>query len=163
MQKSEGMAESNSVDHASVTAYPVAIFLGFLIPAVIADYFWPIWALDSWGRGLAFLFFAVPGGVFAYLTFPRFRDAGTTVNPYGNVSAIIRTGPFRFSRNPIYVGMCLMHLGVALGVGGLFAVSILVPVLLIMHYGVILREEEYLERKYGAEYLDYKAEVRRWL
>ncbi|HJN26179.1 MAG TPA: isoprenylcysteine carboxylmethyltransferase family protein [Rhodospirillales bacterium] len=163
MEKSEQGMPDGLPDHAEVVAYPVALFLGFLIPAIIADYLWPIWMADPMWRVVAFLVFAVPGGIFVLLTFPQFRKAGTTADPYGNVSAIIRTGPFGLSRNPIYVGMCLMHLGIAVGVGGLIAVLVLVPILLIMHYGVILREEDYLERKHGEEYLDYKANVRRWI
>lgn len=163
MNKSAQEPNGETSDHAKVVAYPLAIFLGFLILGIIADYVWPNWSLEPFGRALAFVMFSLPGGVLIYSTFPRFKNAGTTLDPYGEVSAIIRTGPFRFSRNPIYVGMCLIHIGAALGLGGLIALLVLVPVLLIMHYGVILREEEYLEREHGAEYLDYKAEVRRWL
>ncbi len=150
-------------DHAQALAPPVYIFGAFLALGVIVDFLWPVWSLDLSGRGLAFLGFFVPGVILARRTFASFKSTGTSANPYASVSAIIRTGPFAFSRNPIYVAMCLIHAGVALGIGGLYSLLALVPVLLIMHFGVVLREEAYLERKYGAQYQDYKADVRRWL
>lgn len=150
-------------DHAGVVAPPVLIFAGFLAVGVTADFLWPVWTLDLSGRALAFLGFAVPGTVLAIRALSKFREAKTTVNPYGSVSAIIRNGPFRFTRNPLYVAMCLIHMGIALGAGGLFSLLVLAPVLVIMHFGVVLREEAYLERKHGQAYTDYKVEVRRWL
>ncbi len=150
-------------DNAAVIAPPLLIFGFILALGISADFFLPVWSLDLWGRVIAFPVFVVPGLALAIRTFPRFREAGTTVNPYGSVSAIIRNGPFRFTRNPLYVALCLFHIGIALGFGGLFSLLALAPVLVIMHFGVILREESYLGRKFGQDYLDYKAEVRRWL
>jgi protein-S-isoprenylcysteine O-methyltransferase Ste14 len=77
--------------------------------------------------------------------------------------AIVRTGPYRFSRYPIYLAFSLFQLGIAIWANSLWLVATLVEAVALIHYVVIPREEEDLERKFGAEYLDYKRSVRRWL
>src|SRR5574341_1398730 len=93
----------------------------------------------------------------------RFRAAGTPVPARKPTTAIVRTGPYRFSRNPIYLAFSLFQLGVAMWVNSLWLLATLVAAVALMHFVVLRREAEYLERKFGAEYLDYKASVRRWL
>jgi protein-S-isoprenylcysteine O-methyltransferase Ste14 len=78
-------------------------------------------------------------------------------------TAIVTKGPFRYSRNPLYVSLTLLYLGVALIINVLWIVLLVVPVLVVMQRGVIGREEAYLERKFGEKYLSYKARVRRWV
>ncbi|MFI5210728.1 MAG: methyltransferase family protein, partial [Gemmatimonadales bacterium] len=69
----------------------------------------------------------------------------------------------RFSRNPMYVGMTLLYLGIALWANSLWPLLLLPAVLVVMRRGVIAREEAYLERRFGDEYRSYRARVRRWL
>ena len=76
---------------------------------------------------------------------------------------IVRTGPYRFSRNPIYLAFSLLQLGVAIWANGVWLLATLVGAVALIRCVVILREEQYLERRFGARYLDYKASVRRWL
>ncbi len=92
-----------------------------------------------------------------------FRRAGTRVETYKPTTAIVAMGPYRFTRNPIYVGMFLGQIGLAIGFDSLWLLAALVPFCLVIRYGVVAREEAYLERKFGAPYVDYKARVRRWL
>jgi protein-S-isoprenylcysteine O-methyltransferase Ste14 len=92
-----------------------------------------------------------------------FKRASTNVRPDRPTTAIVSTGPFRFTRNPGYLGMAAIFAGIALLGGALWALAMLVPTLLVIDRGVIAREERYLEGKFGAEYRDYKARVRRWL
>ena len=89
--------------------------------------------------------------------------AGTNVNPFQPTTALVTTGPFRFSRNPLYVGLTLAYLGGALLTNSVWVLALLVPVLLVMHYGVVHREERYLEAKFGDAYRAYRARVRRYL
>ena len=89
--------------------------------------------------------------------------AGTNVNPFQPTTAIVTTGPFRFSRNPLYVGLALTYLGGALLTNSLWVLALLAPALLIMHFGVVRREERYLETKFGDAYRAYRARVRRYL
>ena len=93
----------------------------------------------------------------------RFRAAGTPVEPYKPTSAIVSDGLYGLSRNPIYVALTLIYLGIGVAIDSPWILALVVPVLLVMRTGVIAREERYLERKFGAEYLDYKVSVRRWV
>jgi protein-S-isoprenylcysteine O-methyltransferase Ste14 len=101
----------------------------------------------------------------ALLTFSvaKFRAAGTPVPARKPTTVIVRTGPYRFSRNPIYLAFSLIQLGIAMWVNSVWLLATLVGAVALMHYFVIRREEEYLERRFGAQYLNYKASVRRWL
>jgi len=91
------------------------------------------------------------------------REAGTNINPMKPSTAVVISGPFRFTRNPLYIALILLFLGIALVVGTWWGLLVLVPLTLILHYGVIVREECYLEQKFGGPYLEYKAKVRRYL
>lgn len=93
----------------------------------------------------------------------RFRAAGTPVPARKPTTAIVRTGPYRLSRNPIYLAFSLLQLGIAVWVNSWWLVATLAAVIAIVHYVVIPREEQYLEARFGAEYRAYKASVRRWL
>ena len=77
--------------------------------------------------------------------------------------AIVTHGVYRFTRNPIYLGMVLGQTGLAIGFDSLWILGTLIPYYLVLRYGVVAREEAYLARKFGGVYLDYKSRVRRWL
>ncbi|HUK62256.1 MAG TPA: isoprenylcysteine carboxylmethyltransferase family protein [Dongiaceae bacterium] len=91
-----------------------------------------------------------------------FKAAGTPVPGNQPASAIVRTGPYRFSRNPIYLAFTLLHLGVALLVNSVALLITLVPAVALMSLVVIPREERYLAARFPSEYAAYKASVRRW-
>src|SRR5262249_27674057 len=93
----------------------------------------------------------------------KFRAAGTPVPARKATTVIVRTGPYRFSRNPIYLAFSVFQLGIAIRVNSLWLLATLVGAVALIHYVVVRREEQYLARRFGAEYLDYKASVRRWL
>jgi protein-S-isoprenylcysteine O-methyltransferase Ste14 len=93
----------------------------------------------------------------------RFRAAGTPIPGNRPTTTIVRTGPYRFSRNPIYLAFSLLQLGIALRVDSLWLVVTLVPAVALMSFVVVPREERYLEARFPSEYLAYKASVRRWL
>jgi protein-S-isoprenylcysteine O-methyltransferase Ste14 len=92
-----------------------------------------------------------------------FSRARTTMMPTRPSSALVTTGPYRFTRNPIYIGMFLGLIGLAVAFDSLWVIVLLVPFYLVIRYGVVAREEAYLERKFGDVYLAYKARVSRWL
>ncbi len=89
--------------------------------------------------------------------------AGTSVNPFQPTTALVTAGPFRFSRNPLYVGLTLAYLGGTLLTNSVWVLALLVPVLVVMHYGVVRREERYLEAKFGEAYRAYRSRVRRYI
>ncbi len=98
--------------------------------------------------------------VFALVAFHR---ADTRPEPWKPTTALVTSGPYRFTRNPMYLGFTLLYLGLALWFGGYWTLMLLPPVLVVMIHGVIRREEAYLSRLFGTEYDDYRQRVRRWL
>jgi protein-S-isoprenylcysteine O-methyltransferase Ste14 len=105
---------------------------------------------------------AVAAALFAY-SVAKFRAASTPVPARKPTTAIVRTGPYRFSRNPIYLAFSLFQLGIAIWVNSVWLLATLVGAVALINTIVIPREEQYLERRFGVEYLDYKVAVRRWL
>jgi protein-S-isoprenylcysteine O-methyltransferase Ste14 len=93
----------------------------------------------------------------------NFTGAATPVPSNQPVRALVTTGIHGRSRNPIYVGMFLLYAGIGIAARSPWVVILAVPLVAILRYGVVAREEAYLERRFGAAYLDYKARVRRWL
>jgi len=89
--------------------------------------------------------------------------AGSNVPTNLPTTTIVDTGPYRFTRNPIYLGMFLGLIGLAIAFENLWLLLMLVPFALVIRYGVVAREEAYLERKFGDDYRRYRASVRRWL
>ena len=102
-------------------------------------------------------------GTFARWAFLTMRRLGTTANPRKPSEALATDGPFRISRNPIYVAMTGLHIGLAFLVNSAWLLMLLPPLLIFMQWGVILREERYLTGKFGDEYTAYSSRVRRWL
>ncbi len=151
-----------SKDRAGVIAPPPLIFLLFLAIAFGLDTLWPLsfvpegWA---WPGAIVFIGGSVVLAAFAILAF---RRAGTSVDPRRPTTAIISDGSFRLTRNPLYLALTLLIIGIAIAVDGLWLVIMLIPTLIVMTYGVIRREERYLEAKFGDDYRAYKASVRRW-
>ena len=89
--------------------------------------------------------------------------AATPVPSNRPVRALVTTGIHGWSRNPIYVGMFLLYAGIGLAARSLWGLILALPLVIILRYGVVAREETYLERRFGDTYRDYKARVRRWL
>ena len=153
----------NGNDRAGVIAPPPLIYLGFIVIGLALEYVWPAPLLPQdvqYGVGAALIVVSLLIAVPAFL---QFRKAKTDVDPYKPTTAIISKGPFRWTRNPLYLGMAVLQLGAAAAVDGIWIALMIVPAVIVIHYGVIAREERYLERKFGDEYLSYKATVRRWV
>jgi protein-S-isoprenylcysteine O-methyltransferase Ste14 len=91
------------------------------------------------------------------------RRENASIRPDRPSQALVVTGPFRFTRNPLYLGLVFVYCGLAILLNALWALLLLPAVIVIMRRWVIDREEAYLERAFGAEYRDYKARVRRWI
>ena len=153
----------NDRDNPGVVAPPPLIYAVALAVGLLAHRLRPVSFLP---RELSRLFgWTLLGGGLLLGCFGvrALRDAGTNVDPYKPVTAFVAEGPYRFTRNPLYLGLTLMYGGAAALTNALWTVILLPPVLGVMQRGVIEREERYLERKFGDEYLLYKARVRRWI
>jgi protein-S-isoprenylcysteine O-methyltransferase Ste14 len=91
-----------------------------------------------------------------------FRRAGTSMVPFSPTTALVTTGPYRHTRNPMYLGMAFLYIALALAFGVTWAVIVLPVVIVAVDQLVIAREESYLARKFGQPYCDYVARVGRW-
>jgi len=146
-----------------VIAPPPVLYGAALIAALVLHWFRPLPIFSaSVVRWLGIALVAV-GLAVVIRVFRTMRAAGTNVDPRRPTTAIVTTGLFRFSRNPLYVGLTLMYLGLTLVFNTWWAIVLLVPLLMTMHRGVVQREERYLEQKFGEAYRQYRSRVRRYL
>jgi protein-S-isoprenylcysteine O-methyltransferase Ste14 len=153
-------------DTPGVIAPPPLLFAGFLVVGLAIDFLWPL-PLDTgsdprprWTIGAVAI---VLGLVTFALGIRNFLRAGTPVPTREPTRALVTTGIHGYSRNPIYVAMFLVYEGIAAFANSGWSFVLLVPLALILRYGVVAREEAYLERKFGDAYRTYKARVRRWI
>ena len=93
----------------------------------------------------------------------KFKDVGTTVRPDRAASTLVIAGPYKISRNPMYLGLALVYLGIAIAAQSVWALILLPVVLAIIQRQAIEPEEAFLEKRFGANYIGYKEMVRRWL
>jgi protein-S-isoprenylcysteine O-methyltransferase Ste14 len=98
----------------------------------------------------------------AVSAFRTLRAVGTNPEPWKPTLALVTTGVFRYLRNPMCVGMTFMVIGLAIALASDWMLVALIPAAMIVHYGVILREERYLERKFGEPYRLFQASVPRY-
>jgi len=150
-------------DNAGVRVPPPLIFLGFLVAGLWADSPWFEGRMAEWGVTAAGGVLAALGLALILTSVPRLKKAGTKVEPWKPTTTIVTTGAYRYSRNPIYLGMVLVHGGLAVGGASWAALATLALSVLVTRTYVIAREERYLEAKFGQVYTDYKARVRRWI
>src|SRR5262245_26994814 len=142
---------------------PPFVYLGAIALGLLLHFAWPVRLLSravSGPLGGSAVLVAVALFVWAVRTF---RTAGTPVPGNLPTTTIVRTGPYRFSRNPIYLSFSLLQLGVAFWVNSLWLLVTLMSAVALMSLVVIPREEHYLESRFPSDYLPYKASVRRWL
>jgi protein-S-isoprenylcysteine O-methyltransferase Ste14 len=141
---------------------PPIIFLLAILLGIVLNRAWPFPFRPSllWWFGPLFTGCAV---VLFLLSFREFRAAGTSVRGSERTTAIVRTGPYRFSRNPIYVSFVLLVLGLSVWLNNLWLLVTLVPAVGFIRTIVIPREERFLEHNFHQQYASYKATVRRWL
>jgi protein-S-isoprenylcysteine O-methyltransferase Ste14 len=164
------MGPANQQGHDAVAAgvltRPPFLFLACLILGFVLDYVLPLpgalpWtALVCWtaGGGLIVLGVAIMAAGIR-----NFSRAATPVPSDQPVRALVTTGIHGWSRNPIYVGMFFLYAGIGLAARGPWILILALPLAITLRYGVVAREEAYLERRFGDAYRDYKARVRRWL
>lgn len=164
-------------DIPGVIAPPPLIYLGFLLAgwglaelgarpeAVEAGFGWlaaPFGLAIEVRRGVA-LTLIVGGLLLDGMAAGLFRRRGTAVEPWKPSTALVIEGPYRFSRNPIYLGFAVTYVGLAIAMDSWVALLMLLPCLAVVDRFVIQREERYLAAKFGAAYAGYRSRVRRWL
>ncbi len=142
---------------------PPLVYLGAIALGLLLHFAWPV-RLVSRAVGKPLGGTAVLVAVALFLdAVHTLRTAGTPVPGNRPTTTIVRTGPYRWSRNPIYLSFSLLQLGVAFWANSLWLLVTLIPAVALMSFVVIPREEHYLETRFPSDYLPYKASVRRWL
>ena len=122
----------------------------------------PLLPADLPAGGLGAMVFVLALALFAWAIVTITR-VGSNVPTNLPTTTIVESGPYRFTRNPIYLAMFLGLIGLAIAFDNLWLLILLVPFALVIRYGVVAREEAYLERKFDDVYLGYRSRVRRWL
>jgi protein-S-isoprenylcysteine O-methyltransferase Ste14 len=155
---------SDTADTANVIirppiAWALAVLAGLTLQWVVSLPFMPASVPAGLVGGMVFVL-ALALFAWAIATITR---AGSNVPTNLPTTTIVETGPYRFTRNPIYLGMFLGLVGLAIAFDSLWLLVMLGPFTLAIRYGVVAREEVYLERRFGDAYRQYRARVRRWL
>lgn len=157
------MSDAPQTDSAQVKIPPPLCFGSFLVIGILIQSSWIAGSIGSatnlflGGAILAFGMYIIAIEVF------RHQKSGSNVEPWKPTTVILSTGFYKYSRNPIYVGMVVAYMGLAFMAQSWLAFILLPLPVLIVRYHVIAREEAYLEAKFGEQYLDYKQQVRRWI
>ncbi len=160
------MADNNSAERAARVRFPPPlVFLGGILLGVACEYLLmpapvPVGREISVVAGLVFL---IAGLVFILSARIHFTRTGQSPIPWKPSPSLILRGPYRYTRNPMYVGMTLIELGVGLAVNNLWISAFALPALVTVHFIAVRPEEQYLSEKFGDSYKAYLAQVRRYL
>jgi protein-S-isoprenylcysteine O-methyltransferase Ste14 len=139
------------------------VYLAGIIIGLLLSIWIPTNVISSaiaWGIGG---FFIVAGACLAGSAILKFKGIGTSIRPDRAATSLVIAGPYKITRNPMYLGLALVYFGIAIAEQSLWAFVLFPVVLIIIHRKAIEPEEAFLERRFGAEYTHYKASVRRWL
>jgi len=154
---------ANNGDRPDVITMPPLILLTCVALGWLSHVLYPLQVMNSrpsHSLGAVLALAAVILGGWARLIMAK---AGTSVRPDKPSTTIVRAGPYRVTRNPMYVSFCLLQLALGLALNDWIPLLLALPLALVLHFGVILREERYLELKFGEQYLALKRSVRRWV
>jgi protein-S-isoprenylcysteine O-methyltransferase Ste14 len=161
----EAMTEPSRPDNAGVRLIPPLVYVAGLLIGYLVWWLWPVPIIpgqDGLARILGGLF-VIAGAAAMVSALATFHRIGTAVVPVRPASALALAGPYRFTRNPMYLGLAAAHAGIALIGNALWPLIALIPVIWLIQTQVIAREEAYLERRFGGDYQRYRTRVRRWL
>ncbi|MBA3656855.1 MAG: isoprenylcysteine carboxylmethyltransferase family protein [Gemmatimonadaceae bacterium] len=155
-------------DSAGVWFPPPLIYvIGLLAAFTLSRIFPPVNVPDVIGAPMVvyayFVLFLALGVLMLLWAFGTFKRAGTAILPISPTSQVVESGPYQLTRNPMYVAMSFIYLGLGALVSWGYSILLLPVVLIVIYLYVIRREERYLTAKFGQEYLEYKERVRRWI
>jgi protein-S-isoprenylcysteine O-methyltransferase Ste14 len=160
------MAMNGAADNPGVIAPPPLIYAAAVLFGLLLDWLFPVYVLTilfyGTTRVVVGLVLIGVGAALAFAGDRTFRAIGTNTPPWKPALQLATTGVYRYLRNPMYVGMTLMVAGLAITLASDWMLVLLVAAVLVVHYGVVLREERYLEAKFGEPYRQLKARVPRY-
>ena len=147
----------------NVRVHPPIIFAISILAGIGLNNLWLLeMPLGFHGRGYGSIIILLAILIAAW-SLLKFHRANTDVRPDKPDSALITTGPYRFSRNPLYIVLTLAQITTAVWLNNLWVLLLVLPSIVVVTHYAIAREERYLEQLFGQKYLDYKQRVRRWL
>ena len=150
-------------DRPNVVAFPGVVYAIAFAAAYGLQLAWPLPFAPAPVARWAGIVLGVGGAILIAWGVASMRRARTNIYPSLPATALVVSGPFRFTRNPLYVALAILYFGLTFAFNMAWGLAVFVPLALVMHHGVILREERYLERKFGDPYRDYCRQVRRYL
>lgn len=157
------MNPQNGTDHPDIIAFPPAIFIGCVAISGLLHLVLPLrmmWYPAALVIGIVLALVSLTLGIWAERVM---KATGTNVRPNLPSLKIVSSGPYRFTRNPMYLSLCLLQLAWGFLLNDWIPLAFAFAMALVLHFGVILREEKYLESKFGEEYVTLKQSVRRWI
>ena len=157
------MSKARSPDAPNVRIIPPLVYLAGLVIGFLIHIWMPLDVLPQrigWLIGAVLITCGVLLAASAVLTF---RGAWTTIRPDRAASALVVTGPYKISRNPMYLGLAFIYSGIAIAGQSIWALILLPIILAIIQFRAIAPEEAFLKRRFGVHYVSYMATVRRWL
>jgi protein-S-isoprenylcysteine O-methyltransferase Ste14 len=155
---------SEDNDNPGVIAFPPLIWLvGAVISSLVHFFLVQLPIMSSRAGLVCGIVLVILAPTLALAAIVTMKKAGTNVNPSEPALTIVRGGPYRFTRNPMYLALCLLQVALGFFLNDWITLLFVVPLAFIFHNGVVLREERYLTAKFGEPYLELKREVRRWL
>ncbi len=157
------MGKNENNDNPGVKLAPPIVFIGLGLIGVGMEYVIPLSiGIDSPASylGIGVVIVSITSIGFLFKLFKRYE---TEIEPWKTTSKIITTGPYKYSRNPVYIFGCGVPIGLDIAFNTYWALFAFIPALIIVYYTAVKKEEKYLGTKFVQEYLDYKAKVRRWL
>ena len=149
-------------DNPGVIARPPRLYLGALAIGLLVDWAWPVAVIPTAYQFALGGICGATGLTILFQAMRQFQAQGTNVPTNQPATALVTDGAYLYSRNPIYVGLSFLYFGVVLAVDSVWVLGLLVPLLVVMRYGVINREERYLETKFGQPYAEFKRVTPRW-
>ena len=163
-RRGERVNKIRNPDAPDIVVLPPVLVGGTLIVGVAIHYLvWTVPLLPTVLARLLGLIVFASAGILAHLSHNAMKRVGTNVFPTKPTLALATDGPYRFTRNPLYIAAIGVYLGVTLWVDGLAPLLLMFPMAWLLDRGIVLPEERYLEAKFGDAYSRYRSSVRRWL
>lgn len=148
---------------AAVKFPPPAIFVSLILAGAGIQSVFPVALGIPESLQIIGYVLVIAGVAIAIIVSGAFRRVGTAIEPWKPTTAIVTTGIYAWSRNPIYAGFCLINMGIGVATNSLWIYVSFIPAAFLVYVVAIAKEEAYLEEKFGEEYLAYKNRVRRWI
>lgn len=161
----ENLNSTNQKDGVDVVVRPPILFFAFLILGVALRFTIKLEIFSEPDVDYGYIaggLLIISGVLLISWAVRTFKEAGETPHHGKSIHKIIASGPFKFTRNPMYLSLISIYIGLSIIINTYWLLLLLPIMFIILHYGVILREEKYLEGEFKEEYISYKSKVRRW-